>query len=130
MFGNNHLKGSKITIIDDEKDLVLTIKELLEGREFNVSFAFDGQKGLEVINLERPDLVLLDINMPCMDGRDVLAKLKKEDTTKDIPVIMLTGRDEQFDRDYGLELGAYDYITKPYDATVLLRQVRKALDKR
>jgi len=120
----------KIAVIDDEKDLVSVIKEFLEYRGFIVSFAYGGIKGLEIIKKEKPDVIVLDIGMPDMDGRDVLIKLKKDPETKNIPVIILTGRDGQYDRDYGLELGAYEYITKPYDGDMLLRQIKNVLEKK
>ena len=121
--------GPKITIIDDEKGLVNTIKSLLEERGFSVSSAYDAMKGLEVIKRETPDVVVLDIMMPKKDGRDLLKELKEDDATKDIPVIMLTAKDEQFDRDNALAMGAYEYMTKPYDSYALLRQIKNVLEK-
>ncbi|HNX91384.1 MAG TPA: response regulator [Candidatus Omnitrophota bacterium] len=119
----------KIHVIDDEKDLAGAIKDFLESRDFDVDMAHNGRDGLEMIRKDKPDLVILDVMMPLMDGRDVLSALKKDDTTKHIPVIMLTAKDDQFDRDHGLELGAYEYITKPYDSVILLRQVKNILSK-
>ena len=121
--------GPKITIIDDEKELVNTIKDLLETRGFRVSFAYDGTSGLEVIKKESPDVIVLDIIMPKKDGRDLLKELKKDAATKNIPVIMLTAKDEQFDRASLLAMGAYEYITKPYDSYALLRQIKNVLEK-
>lgn len=120
----------KITVVDDEEDLVETIKLFLETRDYEVSFAYDGGSGFEVVKRELPDLVILDIMMPKKDGRDMLKKMKLDEELKDIPVIMLTAKDEQFDRDYALGLGAYEYISKPYDSYVLLRQIKNALDKK
>jgi len=119
-----------VTVIDDEKGLVQTITAFLETRDFLVSFAYNGVEGLEIIKKERPDIILLDIMMPIRDGRDLLADLKKDAEIKDIPVIVLTAKDEQFVRDYMLELGAYEYITKPYDSYALLRQIKNVLDKK
>lgn len=123
-------KKVKIAVIDDEKGLVLTIKTLLESRGFLVSFAYNGKEGLEVIKREKPDIILLDIMMPVKDGRDLLKDMKNDPEIKDIPVIVLTAKDEQFVRDYMLELGAYEYITKPYDSYAMLRQIRNVLDKK
>lgn len=122
-------KKVKITIIDDEKELVDTIRELLEARDYSVSFAYDGRSGLEVIKKERPDLIILDIIMPDMDGRDVLSAIKRDKDTRDVPIIMLTAKGEQIDRDQSLQLGAYEYITKPYDGYYLLRQINNVLGK-
>lgn len=122
----------KVTIIDDEKELVNTIKEFLEARDYEVSFAYGGKSGLEVIKKEKPDVIILDITMPDMDGRDVLIALKKSEdpALQNIPVIMLTGKGDQFDRDYGIELGAYEYLAKPYQGHLLLRQLSRIIDKR
>ena len=120
----------KITIIDDEKELVATIKEFLEARGFIINFAYGGKAGLKLVRSEPPDIIVLDISMPDMDGRDVLVELKKDEETKNIPVIMLTGRTEQFDRDYGIELGAQEYMTKPYRGHLLLRQIENILNKK
>lgn len=122
-------KKTKITIIDDEKSLVDTIKSFLEERGFEISVAYDGKSGLETIEKVKPDLIILDIMMPNMDGRDVLARIKRDVELKRIPVIMLTVRSEQFDRTYGLKLGAHEYISKPYDSYRLLRQINNILKK-
>ena len=120
----------KIVVIDDNKELADTIKHFLQMRGFIVISAYGGKSGLEAVKKEKPDLIILDIMMPDMDGRDVLVNLKRGNETKDIPVIILTGKDEQFDREYGIELGAYEYITKPYDSNALLRQVNSILGKK
>jgi len=132
MLMNEGESKAKITIIDDEKELVKTIKEFLEARDYEISFAYGGKKGLEVIKREKPDVIILDITMPDMDGRDVLVALKKESNPalQNIPVIMLTGKVEQYDRDYGIELGAYEYLPKPYEGHLLLRQISRIMDKK
>ncbi|MFH1305780.1 MAG: response regulator [Candidatus Omnitrophota bacterium] len=124
---DGHDAKIRVVIIDDEKELVKTIKEFLEERGFTVIFAFGGKRGLEVIKKEKPDLVILDIAMPDMDGRDVLINLKKDEETKDIPVLLLSGRGGQFDEEYGMELGAEQYVAKPYRGEALLEQIKKVL---
>lgn len=121
--------GYKITIVDDEKGLVNTIKGFLEERGFSISFAYDGVSGFGVIKKEMPDVVILDIIMPNKDGRDLLKELKEDVATKEIPVIMLTAKDEQFDRDDAFAMGAYEYMIKPYDSYALLRQIKNVLEK-
>lgn len=119
----------KIAIIDDERDLVDTITSLLEARGFQIVKAYSGKSGLDLVHTENPDLVILDIMMPDLDGRDVLIKLKNDPSTKTIPVIMLTARKEDFERDYGMEIGADDYISKPYDGPSLIDSIKKMLKK-
>lgn len=117
----------KIAVIDDEKTLANAVRDLLSSRNFDVKIAYNGKDGLELIKAEKPELVILDIMMPLMDGRDVLLALKRDTSTKDIPVILLTAKDEQFDRSYGLDLGAREYITKPYASNLLLKRVNSIL---
>ncbi|MBL7156904.1 MAG: response regulator [Candidatus Omnitrophica bacterium] len=126
---NKNIKKPKITIIDDEKDLVETLKSFLEDRNFSVSAAYGGLDGLEVIKKEKPDIVILDVMMPDMDGRDVLVELRKNEDTKKIPIIMLTIRSEPFDIDYGMQLGADAYLPKPYTASALLKHIKTILKK-
>jgi DNA-binding response OmpR family regulator len=126
---NKEKKRYKIAIVDDEKELVEIIKNILEERQYSVCSAYDGKSGLEMIKKENPDLVLLDIVMPELDGRDLLLELKKINSTKDIPVIMFTVRNEPFEIDYGIELGADDYLPKPCDIPVLIRHIDKVLRK-
>ena len=120
----------KITVIDDEKDLVETIKSFLGIRGYDISFAYNGEDGLKVIREEKPDVVVLDVMMPKMDGRDVLVQMKKEETLKDIPVLLLTAKEEDIHREYCIEMGAYEFIPKPYNGKILLRQIDKIFEKK
>ncbi len=79
---------------------------------------------------DKPDLVILDINMQDMDGRDVIAKLKRDEDVKDIPVIMLTGKGEQFERSQGMEMGAEEYIVKPCSMDYLASQISRIIEKK
>lgn len=121
---------TKITIIDDDKDLVEFLRAYLQRRNFSVSVAYSGREGLETVKKNIPHLIILDIMMPGMNGDEVLEELKKDNRLKDIPVIMLTAKDTQADRTSSLQRGAYEYISKPLDMDILLRQIRNVLDKR
>lgn len=118
-----------ILVVDDEKDIRELIKNLLAKNNYNVMTASGGKEALDIAKTNHPDLILLDIIMPDMDGRDVLLKLKQDENTKDVPVIILTARGEQFERDYGLQLGACEYIVKPCDSHLILRQIANIFDK-
>ncbi len=122
-------KRIKILVVDDEKDFIDAVRSLLEERGYSIDYANDGIGALEIVKKDIPDLILLDIVMPNMDGITLLKKLKQKNETKDIPVIMLTVKDGQANRNLGLETGAYEYISKPYDSLVLLRQIRNILEK-
>lgn len=119
----------KILVVDDEKEVLESLKNILNRNNYEAIVTEDGQDALKIAQAEHPDLILLDINMPKMDGRDVLLKLKKEPSTQNIPVIMVTARIDQLDRDCSLDLGADEYITKPCDHNMLLRQIANLLNK-
>lgn len=116
-----------ILIIEDEEHIVELIKFNLENNGYKVSFAMDGQKGLEMIENEQPDLVLLDLMLPKVDGIDICNRIKNNKNLKDIPIIMLTAKSGETDKIIGLEIGADDYITKPFSVRELLARIKVVL---
>ena len=104
----------KILVVDDEIDILTLLEYNLGKTGFKVISAKDGPEGIESAKREKPNLIILDIMLPSMEGTDVCKSLKKDETTSHIPVIMLTAKGEEVDRIVGLELGADDYITKPF----------------
>jgi DNA-binding response OmpR family regulator len=120
----------KILIIDDEKDLVKLVKEILELEDFEVSDAYDGEEGLRKAISEMPDLILLDIKMPGLNGFQVLEKLKTDKTISHIPVVMLTTSVLRQDRDKAFDLGAVDYVIKSLAGFELGERIRKILRRR
>lgn len=114
----------KILVIDDEPKIVEICHDYLKAAGFEVIAAGDGLKGLAAARREKPDLVVLDLMMPGMDGLDVCRVLRREGN---IPIIMLTARVEESDKLVGLELGADDYITKPFSPRELVARVRVVL---
>jgi DNA-binding response OmpR family regulator len=113
-----------ILIIEDEPELVKVLRSYLEQAGFNVLSAGRGDSGLSTWEHKRPDLVILDLNLPGMDGLDVAREIRRKSST---PVIMLTARVEEMDELIGLELGADDYITKPFSPRVVVARVRALL---
>jgi len=120
----------RILIVDDESDIVSTIQYRLKFCEFDVITASNGKEGLEKTANERPDLILLDINMPVMDGHEMLERLKNHPDLKDIPVIMLTAYSDKRDIVKAAEFGIADYVTKPFDFTELMEKISTALEKK
>ncbi len=116
-----------ILIIEDEEHIVELIKFNLENNGYKVSFALDGQKGLELIENEQPDLVLLDLMLPKVDGIDICNRVKNNKNLKEIPIIMLTAKSGETDKIIGLEIGADDYITKPFSVRELLARIKVVL---
>lgn len=113
-----------VLVVDDEPKIVKLARDYLEGAGFGVISAGDGQTALALARRERPDLVILDLNLPRLDGLDVARELRRESS---VPLIMLTARSEETDRLIGLELGADDYITKPFSPRELVARVRAVL---
>jgi len=116
-----------ILIIEDEEHIVELIKFNLENNGYKVSFSLDGQKGLDLIESEQPDLVLLDLMLPKVDGIDICNRVKNNKNLKDIPIIMLTAKSGETDKIIGLEIGADDYITKPFSVRELLARIKVVL---
>jgi two-component system alkaline phosphatase synthesis response regulator PhoP len=113
-----------ILVVDDEPKIVKQARDYLENGGYRVATASDGKLALATARHERPDLVVLDLNLPEMDGLDVCRALRRE---SDVPIIMLTARVDETDRLIGLELGADDYITKPFSPRELVARVRAVL---
>jgi len=119
-----------ILVVDDEPDLVCTIKTRLEWNKFKVETAVNGEDGLEKAEALKPDLILLDGNMPVMSGLQMLERMRQDKTLKDIPVIMLTAVCEANDITAAGSLGVTEYITKPFDFAQLLGKISRILDKK
>ncbi len=116
--------SQRILVVDDELEIVKVVRAYLEQSGFRVLTASDGQQALAVYRHEHPDLVILDLNLPKMDGLDVCRTIRRESNT---PVIMLTARVEETDRLIGLEIGADDYIVKPFSPREVVARVRTVL---
>lgn len=114
----------KILVVDDEIEIVRLVRAYLERAGFSVVTASEGREALAVFRHERPNLVVLDLNLPGMDGLDVCRALRRD---SDVPIIMLTARIEETDRLIGLELGADDYIVKPFSPREVVARVRTVL---
>ena len=120
----------KILAVDDETDVLVIIKHALEGEGYAVVTASNGVDALAVAEEEIPDLILLDVMMPRMDGFEVLDNLRKNEKTLDIPVVMLTGVVETLKKKEALDKGITYYITKPFDYQMLVSKVKMAIEER
>ena len=121
------MQNKKILVVDDERDLVETLTFRLEASNYEVLSAYDGQEGLEKARAEKPDLIILDLMLPKIDGYKVCRMLKFDEKYKNIPIILFTARAQETDKQMGEDVGADAYITKPFEPQVLLEKVKELL---
>jgi DNA-binding response OmpR family regulator len=118
------LPNNKILVVDDEKQIVEIVKAYLERDGYKVITAYDGKSALESAQKDHPDLIVLDLMLPGISGWDVCRAIRKD---SNVPIIMLTAREDTTDKIVGLELGADDYVTKPFDPKELVSRVKAVL---
>lgn len=116
--------SQKIVLVDDDRNILTSVSLALESEGFEVNTYHDGEEGYRGILSVRPDLVVLDVKMPRMDGLELLTKLRETST---VPAIFLTSKDDEVDQILGLRLGADDYITKPFSQRLLIERIRAVL---
>lgn len=119
----------KVLVVDDEPNIVLSLEFLMEQAGFEVVTAEDGEQALIHVREALPDLLLLDISLPGISGFDVLERLRSEEVTAHLPIIMLTAHGRDVEREKGMALGADDYITKPFSTQSLVEKVKTLLTK-
>ena len=119
-----------VLVVEDEKDIAELVEYHLKQSGFPVTVVFDGTSALERVKKNRPTLIILDLMLPDMDGKDICRMLKSDPHTRAIPILMLTAKAEEIDRIVGFELGADDYVTKPFSPRELVLRVKAILKKR
>jgi DNA-binding response OmpR family regulator len=117
--------GQRVLVVDDDPTVSDVVRRYLEREDFSVQLAGDGQAALDAYAAERPDLVVLDLMLPGIDGLEVCRRLRRQD--RELPIIMLTALGEESDRVLGLEIGADDYVTKPFSPRELVLRVQSVL---
>ena len=122
------MNKKRILIVDDQKDIVELIRFKLENEGFECLVAFDGEEGLQKAKKHKPDLILMDIMMPKINGYQVCRLLKSDENYKNIPIIMLSAKDQESDKFWGKESGADDYVTKPFDFEELFQKIQGYLE--
>lgn len=118
------MMSKKILIVEDEEDIIELISYSLKKEGFSVNSLTSGSQVLNEVGKNRPDVILLDLMLPGMDGLDVCRALKQKEATRDIPIIMISAKSDDVDVVLGLELGADDYVTKPFSPKVLVARVK------
>ena len=122
------MQKKKILAVDDEPNILMSIEFILEMEGYEVHTSRDGEEALEVAERVRPDLILLDVNMPRKDGYEMCRILREREDLAGTKVIMLTAKGQTLERKKGLEVGADDYVTKPFSAADLLEKMREMLE--
>jgi CheY-like chemotaxis protein len=117
----------RILVVDDEVAIVRMLKDRLESVGFEVLTAYDGAQAVEVARQERPDLIIMDVTMPRMDGLTAAKQLRSDPTTAHIPIVMLTARGQESDEQAGYAAGAVRYFTKPFSPRQLVQELRSLL---
>ncbi len=123
------MRKKRILVVDDEMDLVETIRFTLELEGYEVLTSYNGEEALHMARNNQPDLILLDVMLPKMDGYKVCRLLKFDARYKHIPILMLTAKTQEKDRTIGQETGADEYITKPFEMEDLVKKVKEYLTK-
>ncbi len=119
--------SDRIFLVDDDRNILISVSMMLEAEGFSVETFNDGESGLTAILEKKPDLVVLDVKMPRMDGIEVITKLREQSA---VPVIFLTSKDDEVDQVIGLRMGADDYITKPFSQRLLVERIKVLLRRR
>ena len=123
------MSPKKILVVDDEVDLVETVRFPLEMEGFDVLVSYNGEDALNQARKEKPDLIILDLMLPKLDGYKVCRLLKFDERYKHIPILMLTAKTQEKDKTLGMETGADEYITKPFEMDYLMEKVKAYLSK-
>ena len=118
-----------VLVVEDRKDLAELLQHHLEKAGYNPHFAFNGEEALNMVSKEKYDLILLDLMLPKLSGIEILKRLKLNEKTKDIPIIIESAKSDDEDVILGLELGAEDYVTKPFSSKVLLARIQKIMQR-
>lgn len=128
----NHSQKTRhhsLLLVDDDPDILSLLQSQLQDEPFEVFTASEGESALKIVHSHKPDLVVLDVNMPGMSGLEICRALRADKNTADIPIIILSGRSEEIDRVLGLEFGADDYVTKPFHPPELVLRINNILKR-
>ena len=121
------MSRGKILVVEDDRDIVEMVEYNLKQEGYETIHAYNGEKGIDLAGDEKPDLIILDLMLPAIDGFEVCKTLKQQQSTSRIPIIILSAKSRETDKVVGLELGADDYITKPFSPRELIARIRAVL---
>jgi len=122
-------KHHSLLLVDDDPEILTLLQVKLKGQPFKIFTAVEGETAMSIVRTERPDLIVLDVNLPGLSGLEICRALKADKNTREIPIIMLSARGEEIDRVLGLEFGADDYVTKPFSPQELILRINNVLKR-
>ncbi|MEE8269427.1 MAG: response regulator, partial [Nitrospinaceae bacterium] len=128
----NHFQKSRrhsLLLVDDDPEILALLQAKLKDQPFEIFTAAEGESALNIISTQKPDLIVLDISLPGLSGLEICRSLKADKNTQEIPIIMLSARSEEIDRVLGLEFGADDYVTKPFNPQELILRINSVLKR-
>ncbi|QNU16581.1 response regulator [Thermomonas sp. XSG] len=125
----NARPGTRILVVDDSPTIVALLKRMLVQNHFEVLVAYDGESALEIARRERPDLIFLDIVLPGIDGFSALRKLRRDEATRDVPIIMISGNAQATEQFYVQRIGADDFMKKPFSRAEVFSRIEHLLDE-
>jgi DNA-binding response OmpR family regulator len=118
-----------LLLVDDDPEILTLLKAKFKDQPFEIFTAIEGESAMNIVRTEKPDLIVLDVNLPGLSGLEICRSLKADKSTREIPVIMLSARSEEIDRVLGLEFGADDYVTKPFNPQELILRINNVLKR-
>ena len=124
---SSNIQRRSLLLVDDDPEILTLLRAKLADEPFELLTAVEGESALNIVRTQKPDLVVLDINLPGLSGLEVCRSLRADKDTRDIPIIILSGRSDQIDRVLGLEFGADDYVTKPFNPRELILRIHNVL---
>ncbi len=124
-----NIRRHSLLLVDDDLEILTLLKAKLGKEPYDIFTASEGESALNIVRTQKPDLVILDVNLPGLSGLDICRSLRADKETMDIPIIMLSGRGEEIARVLGLEFGADDYVTKPFNAQELILRINNVLKR-
>jgi len=124
---SSNIQRRSLLLVDDDPEILTLLRAKLANEPFELLTAVEGESALNIVRTQKPDLVVLDVNLPGLSGLEVCRSLRADKDTRDIPIIILSGRSDQIDRVLGLEFGADDYVTKPFNPRELILRIHNVL---
>ncbi|NIY18288.1 MAG: response regulator, partial [Nitrospinaceae bacterium] len=124
---DSHSRPYSLLLVDDDPEILALLQAKLGKEQYKIFTASEGEEAIRIVNTKKPDLIVLDVNLPGLSGLEICRSLRGDKNTRDIPILILSGRSDEIDRILGLEFGADDYVTKPFNSQELILRINNIL---